>query len=174
MSRPNGNGSNFGSPKSGEFHSSHAAKTMAFDGRRYWRVTPPAIEAQNPIGSGDAFTAGLVSRLLRGDDLGDLLHLTAKTGAGERGGLEYHQLTRDQHRPIAGGGGGRAMRAVHQHRLEDLAIGIGQRIDVGEMESELEEVATTVNGAFGEVGEPPGGPSTTPSATPRGITGGCR
>ena len=32
---------------------------------------PPRIKPVNPIGSGDAFTAGLVSRLVRGDDLGE-------------------------------------------------------------------------------------------------------
>ena len=39
---------------------------LAFDGRSWWRVTPPRVGAVNPIGSGDAFTAGLVWRLLRG------------------------------------------------------------------------------------------------------------
>ena len=45
--------------------------TLAFDGCRFWRVTSPRIQAANPIGSGDSFTAGLVWRLLRGDDLGE-------------------------------------------------------------------------------------------------------
>jgi tagatose 6-phosphate kinase len=44
---------------------------LAFDGRSFWRITAPRIVAVNPIGSGDAFTAGLVSRLVRGDDLGE-------------------------------------------------------------------------------------------------------
>ena len=44
---------------------------LAFDGRSFWRVQAPRIEALNPIGSGDAFTAGLVWRLLRGEDLGE-------------------------------------------------------------------------------------------------------
>ncbi len=44
---------------------------LAFDGRSFWRVHAPRIEALNPIGSGDAFTAGLVWRLLRGEDLGE-------------------------------------------------------------------------------------------------------
>ena len=34
----------------------------------------------NPIGSGDAFTAGLVSRLLRGDDLGEACRWGAAAG----------------------------------------------------------------------------------------------
>ena len=44
--------------------------TLAFDGRSFWRVQAPRIDVVNPIGSGDAFAAGLVWRLLRGDDLG--------------------------------------------------------------------------------------------------------
>jgi tagatose 6-phosphate kinase len=35
----------------------------------------------NPIGSGDAFTAGLVASLLRGDDLGEACRWGAATGA---------------------------------------------------------------------------------------------
>jgi tagatose 6-phosphate kinase len=54
---------------------------LAFDGRRFWRVISPRIKAVNPIGSGDAFTAGLVSRLLRGDDLGEACRWAAATGA---------------------------------------------------------------------------------------------
>lgn len=55
--------------------------TLAFDGRRYWRITPPTIEAKNPIGSGDAFTAGLVWRLLKGDDLGEACRWASAAGA---------------------------------------------------------------------------------------------
>jgi tagatose 6-phosphate kinase len=32
-----------------------------------WRAVPPAVEAINPIGSGDAMTAGIVAGLLRGE-----------------------------------------------------------------------------------------------------------
>lgn len=45
--------------------------TLAFDGRNAWRVLSPALQAVNPIGSGDAFTAGVTARLARGDDLGE-------------------------------------------------------------------------------------------------------
>jgi fructose-1-phosphate kinase PfkB-like protein len=45
--------------------------TLAFDGSRFWRIRVPRIESVNPIGSGDAFTAGLVWSLLRGDELGE-------------------------------------------------------------------------------------------------------
>jgi 1-phosphofructokinase family hexose kinase len=44
---------------------------LAFDGKSFWRSTVPRIKAVNTIGSGDAFTAGLVWRLVRGDDLGE-------------------------------------------------------------------------------------------------------
>jgi len=57
------------------------APTMAFDGRRVWRVTPPRLQVVNPIGSGDAFTAGLVWSLLRGDDLGEACRWGTAAGA---------------------------------------------------------------------------------------------
>ena len=57
------------------------AATLAFDGQDFWRVTPPRIRALNPIGSGDAFTAGMVWRLLRGDDLGEACRWGAAAGA---------------------------------------------------------------------------------------------
>jgi len=54
---------------------------LAFDGRGFWRVAPPHIAAVNPIGSGDAFTAALTWRLLRGDDLGEACRWGAACGA---------------------------------------------------------------------------------------------
>lgn len=54
---------------------------LAHDGQRFWRVLSPQIKAVNPIGSGDAFTAGLVCRLLRGDDLGEACRWAAAAGA---------------------------------------------------------------------------------------------
>jgi len=54
---------------------------LAFDGRTVWRVQPPVIAAVNPIGSGDAFTAGLVWRLVRGEDLGEACRWAAAAGA---------------------------------------------------------------------------------------------
>jgi tagatose 6-phosphate kinase len=54
---------------------------LAFDGRSLWKIIPPRIKAVNPIGSGDAFTAGLVWRLLRGDDLGEACRWGSATGA---------------------------------------------------------------------------------------------
>jgi tagatose 6-phosphate kinase len=54
---------------------------LAFDGKGFWRIVPPRIQAVSPIGSGDAFTAGLVWRLLRGDDLGEACRWGAAAGA---------------------------------------------------------------------------------------------
>lgn len=55
--------------------------TLAFDGKHFWRILPPSIAAVNPIGSGDAFTAGLVWRLLRGEDLGEACRWASAGGA---------------------------------------------------------------------------------------------
>lgn len=55
--------------------------TLAFDSRSFWRISAPALQAVNPIGSGDAFTAGLVWRLVRGDDLGEACRWASATGA---------------------------------------------------------------------------------------------
>ena len=54
--------------------------TLAFDGRTFWKIFSPRIAAINPIGSGDAFTAGLVWRLSRGDNLGEACRWAAAVG----------------------------------------------------------------------------------------------
>lgn len=54
---------------------------LAFDGKVFWRIVLPQIEVMNPIGSGDACTAGLVLRLARGDDLGEAGRWGAAAGA---------------------------------------------------------------------------------------------
>jgi 1-phosphofructokinase family hexose kinase len=54
---------------------------LAFDGKIFRRIVPPRIHAVNPIGSGDAFTAGAVLRLLRGDDLGEACRWGAAAAA---------------------------------------------------------------------------------------------
>lgn len=54
---------------------------LAFDGGQFWRIHAPKIVAVNPIGSGDAFTAGLVSRLLRRVDLGEACRWASAAGA---------------------------------------------------------------------------------------------
>ncbi len=55
--------------------------TLASDGCSVWRIFSPRIKALNPIGSGDAFTAGLVWRLLRGDELGEACRWASAAGA---------------------------------------------------------------------------------------------
>lgn len=47
--------------------SAGSAPLLLFDGSQFWQVIPPALQAVNPIGSGDALTAALVARRLRGD-----------------------------------------------------------------------------------------------------------
>src|SRR5207247_10357179 len=54
---------------------------LAFNGRSFWRVRAPRIAAVNPIGSGDAFTAALIWRLLRGEDLGEAFRWASAAGA---------------------------------------------------------------------------------------------
>jgi tagatose 6-phosphate kinase len=54
---------------------------LAFDGKFFRRIITPRIRVVNPIGSGDAFTAGVVWRLLRGDDLGEACRWGAAAGA---------------------------------------------------------------------------------------------
>ena len=55
--------------------------TLAFNGSQFWRIHAPKIPTVNPIGSGDAFAAGLVWRLLRGADLGEACRWACATGA---------------------------------------------------------------------------------------------
>ncbi len=54
---------------------------LALDNDHLWRIHSPRISAVNPIGSGDAFTAGLVWRLLRGEHLGEACRWAAAAGA---------------------------------------------------------------------------------------------
>ncbi len=54
---------------------------LAFDGQSWWRIHAPRVDAVNPIGSGDAFAAGLVWRLLLGEDLGEACRWASAAGA---------------------------------------------------------------------------------------------
>ncbi len=54
---------------------------LAFDGRIFWRIHAPVIQARNPIGSGDAFTAAMTARLVCGDNLGEACRWGAAAGA---------------------------------------------------------------------------------------------
>ncbi len=76
---------------------------LAFDGKVFRRIVLPKIEVMNPIGSGDACTAGLVLRLARGDDLGEACRWGAAAGAanaltlmpGEVDGEDVKRLARE-------------------------------------------------------------------------------
>jgi len=76
---------------------------LAFDGRVFWRITAPKIVPVNPIGSGDSFTAALVWRLLRGDELGEACCWASAAGAanalttlaGEVNGEDVQRLVKE-------------------------------------------------------------------------------
>jgi tagatose 6-phosphate kinase len=51
------------------------------DGQRFWRVHSPAVKAVNPIGSGDAFSAGLMAGILNGQSVPEACKLAAACGA---------------------------------------------------------------------------------------------
>jgi len=70
------------------------APTLAFDGRGFWSIVPPSIQAVNPIGSGDAFTAGLVWRLVQGDDLGESCRWGSAAGTANALTLMAGEVTR--------------------------------------------------------------------------------
>lgn len=75
---------------------------LAFDGREFWRILPPSIETANPIGSGDAFTAALTARLVRGDDLGEACRWGAAAGAANALTLLPGELNREDVERLAG------------------------------------------------------------------------
>lgn len=67
---------------------------LAFEGGRFWRAHTPKIRPVNPIGSGDAFTAGVVWALVRGDDLGEACKWGAAAGAANALGFLPGELDR--------------------------------------------------------------------------------
>lgn len=72
---------------------------LAADGHFLWHVHPPRIAPINSIGSGDAFTAGLVWRWLEGDNLGEACRWGAAAGAANAlslmpGELEFADVER--------------------------------------------------------------------------------
>jgi tagatose 6-phosphate kinase len=56
------------------------AGAIGSDGDRVWRVRVPAIKPVNPIGSGDAFSAGMAAALVRGEPIERWLALGAACG----------------------------------------------------------------------------------------------
>jgi tagatose 6-phosphate kinase len=75
---------------------------LAFDGQRWWRVHAPRIAPVNPIGSGDAFAAGLVWRLLKGDDLGEACRWASAAGAANALTLLAGEVQRNDVERLAG------------------------------------------------------------------------
>lgn len=76
---------------------------LAFDGKTLWKVVSPPVAVVNPIGSGDAFTAGLAWRLVQGDMLGEACRWACAAGAANAltsmaGEVDRHDLDR-----LAGG-----------------------------------------------------------------------
>lgn len=57
------------------------APVLAWDGQRMWRITPPPITPVNPIGSGDAFAAGLMWQVTLGEPLAEACRWACAAGA---------------------------------------------------------------------------------------------
>ena len=76
--------------------------TLALDERGQWRITPPRINPVNPIGSGDAFTAALVWRLARSDDLGEACRWASAAGAANALTLMPGEVEPEQVHRLAG------------------------------------------------------------------------
>jgi tagatose 6-phosphate kinase len=79
-----------------------AEPVLAFDRHDYWRIQGPRISVVNQIGAGDAFTAGLVWRLLRGEDLGEACRWAAATGAADALTLLAGEVRREDVERLAG------------------------------------------------------------------------
>ena len=77
-----------------------AEATLAFDGTSFWRIHPVRLKAVNPIGSGDSFTAALVSSLLRGEDLGEACRWGTAAGGANTLSLMPGELTLKKVREI--------------------------------------------------------------------------
>ena len=57
------------------------AGSYASDGNRLWHISAPTVETLSPIGSGDAFAAGLVVAMVDGATPPDVFRLAAACGA---------------------------------------------------------------------------------------------
>ena len=58
-----------------------AAQTIVGDGRHFWRLQTPSVKATSPIGSGDAFAAGLATGIANGASVPDACVLGVACGA---------------------------------------------------------------------------------------------
>jgi tagatose 6-phosphate kinase len=56
-------------------------ETVASDGKGFWKIATPKVAVVSPIGSGDAFAAGLAVGLAGGQGLPDACKLAAACGA---------------------------------------------------------------------------------------------
>ncbi len=63
---------------------------------RVYRVIPPKIEAVNPVGSGDAFAAGLAAGLDRGEGIESALALAAASAASNALHFQAGQVDAEQ------------------------------------------------------------------------------
>jgi tagatose 6-phosphate kinase len=86
-----------------------AKSAFAFDGSRFLRISTPQVQVQNPIGSGDAFTAGLVWQLTRGADLAEACRWASATGAANALTLMAGEVHRED-----------VERLVQQVRIEEI------------------------------------------------------
>ena len=75
--------------------------TLAFDGKNFWRIVTPQVLVVNPIGSGDAFAAGLVSRLIRGNDLGEACRWGAAAGTANALTMMTGEVNREEVEQLA-------------------------------------------------------------------------
>jgi tagatose 6-phosphate kinase len=76
---------------------SGGAAAFAWDGEVFLRVTPPKIKAFNPVGSGDAFAAGLAAGLNDGSTLAVAICVATAAGASNAtsalaGDVRYEQV----------------------------------------------------------------------------------
>ena len=74
-----------------------AAGAAATDGRRCYEARPPMVDALCPVGSGDAFAAGLVVSLAAGDGLDEALRTATAAGAANTLRLGAGRLHRSDH-----------------------------------------------------------------------------
>ena len=72
-------------------------------GTAYWDVTTPAIESVNPVGSGDAFAAGLAAGLARGVAMPDACRYAAACGAANAEDLLAGQVRAARVAELVGG-----------------------------------------------------------------------
>ena len=86
-----------------------AQGSVASDGSKFWKVVTPAVEAISPIGSGDAYAAGLAAGLARGNALAECARLGAACAAANTLLPIAGQLTKTD-----------VQRLVHQIELQEF------------------------------------------------------